>query len=97
MANIVIGIEGHVGSGKTSILEAIYFFEDLKSFRKSDILDVMEGTFTKRRMSYKNKIVVKNGKTQNVINKYYEYEIIQTFNDSMIPVQELDEDLDLPW
>ena len=48
-------------------------------------------------MSYKNKIVVKNGKTQNVINKYYEYEIIQTFNDSMIPVQELDEDLDLPW
>ena len=63
----------------------------------SDILDIMEGTFTKRRMSYKNKIVVKNGKTQNVINKYYEYEIIQTFNDSMIPVQELDEDLDLPW
>ena len=36
--NIIIG---NNGSGKTSILEAIYFFEELKSFRKSEILDIV--------------------------------------------------------
>lgn len=36
--NIIIG---NNGSGKTSILEAIYFFEELKSFRKTDIPDII--------------------------------------------------------
>ena len=63
----------------------------------SDILDIMEGTFIKRKMAYRNKIIIKNGKAQNVINKYYEYEIIKTFNESMIPVQEIEEDDDIPW
>lgn len=62
----------------------------------SDILDNMEGTFIKRKMGYTSKVIIKNGKAQNTINKYYEYEIIETFNESMIPVQEIEED-DLPW
>ena len=63
----------------------------------SDMLDNMEGTYIKRKMAYKNKIIVKNGKPQNTVNKYYEYEIIETFNESMIPVQEIEADDDIPW
>ena len=63
----------------------------------SDILDNMEGTYIKRKMAYTNKIIVKNGKPQNIVNKYYEYEIIETFNESMIPVKEIEEDDDIPW
>lgn len=37
-------ITGDNGSGKTSILEAIYFFEELKSFRKSDTFDVVNNS-----------------------------------------------------
>ena len=29
----------------------------------------------------------------DLVNKYYEYEIIETFNESMIPVQEIEEDV----
>lgn len=39
-SNNINVIYGDNGVGKTSILEAIYFFEELKSFRKSDILDI---------------------------------------------------------
>ena len=62
----------------------------------SDMLDNMEGTYIKRKMAYKNKIIVKNGKPQNTVKKYYEYDIIKTFNESMIPVKEIEED-DRPW
>lgn len=65
----------------------------------TDILNSMEGTFIKRKMVYTRKLEVKNGKAHNNIHKHYEYEIIETFNDSMIPTKEIENDIDddLPW
>ena len=37
-------ILGNNGVGKTSILEAIYFFEELKSFRKTDVMDLVNSS-----------------------------------------------------
>lgn len=87
---------------KRCILDLKYLAEkiNLKSTKNiSDILDIMEGTFIKRKMNYTHKIQIKEGKPHNTINKYYEYEIIETFNDSMIPVKEIEnnEGFDLPW
>lgn len=64
-----------------------------------DILDLMEGTFIKRKMAYTHKIDIKEGKAHNRINKYYEYEIIETFNSNMIPTVEYENnnDDDIPW
>lgn len=71
---------------------------NLKSTKNiTDILELMEGTFIKRKMAYTHKIKIKNGKPHNAINKYYEYEIIETFNSSMIPVKEIDDNDDIPW
>lgn len=88
--------------GKPCILDLKYLadkvgLKDTKNI--SDILDIMEGTFIKRNMAYTHKLEVKNGKVHNNIQKYYEYEIIETFNDSMIPTKEIENDIDddLPW
>lgn len=71
---------------------------NLKSTKNiTDILELMEGTFIKRKMAYTHKIKIKNGKPHNAINRYYEYEIIETFNSSMIPVKEIDDNDDIPW
>ena len=45
-SNNVNIICGDNGVGKTSILEAIYFFEELKSFRKSDVLELVNSSGT---------------------------------------------------
>lgn len=91
--------------GKKCILSLAYLadkigLKDIKNI--SDILDIMEGTFIRRKMSYTHKIEVSNSKAHNIIKKYYEYEIIETFNDDMIPSMRIEnsndfDDDDVPW
>ena len=59
----------------------------------SDILNKMDGTFIKRSPKLEHEIVIKNGKAQNSLKRYYEYEIIEELN---LHANYEEED-DLPW
>lgn len=89
--------EYNKSSNKPCILSLNYLADKigLKDTKHiSDILNKMDGTFIKRSPKIKTEITIKNGKVQNSVKKYHEYEIIERTNSY---TYDDDNEDDLPW